>query len=245
MSYVSGVTPPRRVAPRARLLPFGEGGLLVELGAAIDPAVNARVHALARAIAGRLARQVLEVVPTYCAVLVVHDPVRVPQALLARRLASLVAAMPASARSPAGRTVEIPACYGGPFGPDLEAVAELHGMTAAEVVDAHSRASYRVCMLGFTPGFPYLGGMPKRLATPRLDTPRTRIPAGSIAIGGEQTGVYPIESPGGWRLVARTPRRLFDPAAREPFLLAAGDRVRFVPIDADAFERLAAGGGRA
>jgi KipI family sensor histidine kinase inhibitor len=136
--------------------------------------------------------------------------------------------------------VRVPTRYGGVHGPDLADVARLSGLPEGEVVRRHAAPVYRVHFLGFTPGFPYLGGLDPRLATPRLDSPRARIPAGSVAIGGVQTGVYPVESPGGWRIVGRTPLRLFDPRWPAPFLLAPGDGLRFVPVDDAAFDAIAA-----
>lgn len=223
----------------ARMLSAGERGLVVELGDEVDDALNARVHALARAVAARLGAEVLELVPTYRSLLVVHDPLRVSRARLAARIAELLEGLPVDASPGAARLVRIPACYGGPFGPDLDAVAELHGLGARELVDLHAGPGYLVHMLGFTPGFPYLGGMPRRLATPRLDAPRARVAAGSVGVAGEQTGIYPVESPGGWRILARTPLRLFDPRAQDPFLLAPGDRVRFEPIGPEEFDAIA------
>jgi inhibitor of KinA len=238
--------PPRRGAPRARppaghvLRTLGEGGLVVELGDAIDPALNARVQRLAREVAARLGDRIIEVVPTYRSLLVRHDPLRVPRRELARAVAAIVAELPAGAEElDAGRTVHVPACYGGELGPDLEDVARHAGLAPPEVVALHAGATYRVFMLGFTPGFPYLGGMAARLATPRLATPRRRVEAGSVGIGGAQTGIYPVASPGGWRLIARTPLRLFDPGAAAPFLLAPGDRLRFVPVPREEFDAVA------
>jgi inhibitor of KinA len=124
----------------------------------------------------------------------------------------------------------VPVCYGGEWGPDLETIGRAHGLSADEVVSVHSGAEYLVSAVGFTPGFPYLSGLPERLHTPRRETPRTRVPAGSVAIGGAQTGIYPFETPGGWNLIGRTPWRLFNPHARPPTLLQVGDRVRFRPI---------------
>ena len=223
-----------------RVLPAGDQGVLVELGDRIDPALNARVRALARAVAERLGGEVLEVVPTYRSVLVLHDPLRVPRRELVARLERLAAELPAgTAPDEASRTVHLPACYGGAFGPDLEYVAQHAGVSPEEATAIHAGATYLVYMLGFTPGFGYFGGLPPRLATPRLDTPRPRVAAGFIGIGGEQTGIYPVESPGGWRLVARTPVRLFDPGAPSPFLLAAGDRVRFHPVGPEEYQRIA------
>lgn len=212
---------------------------MVELGDAIDPALNARVHRLARAVREALGDEVVEVVPSYRSLLVVFDPLRLARAVLQARVAELAPPSDAEGEARAARLVTIPVCYGGEHGPDLAGVAAHAGLPEAEVVRLHAASSYLVYMLGFTPGFPYLGGLDPRLATPRLATPRTEVPAGAVAIGGAQTGIYPVASPGGWRLVGRTPLRLFDPGAPSPFLLAPGDRVRFRPVDAAGFERIA------
>lgn len=218
----------------------GEGGIVVELGDAIDPELNARVHRLAREVRARLGDRIIEVVPTYRSLLVRHDPLRVPRRGLEREIEALLAELPAGpGAASSARTVHVPACYGGELGPDLDFVARHAGLDPREVVEIHSAATYQVFMLGFTPGFPYLGGMSPRIATPRLETPRQRVEAGCVGIGGVQTGIYPVESPGGWRLIARTPLRLFDPGAAAPFLLAPGDRLRFVPIGRDEFEDVA------
>lgn len=224
----------------------GEGGIVVELGDAIDAALNARVHQLAGEVRARLGDRIIEVVPTYRSLLVRHDPLRVPRRVLVRELEEMVAGLPAdAAATAAARTVHVPACYGGELGPDLAFVAQHAGLEPREVVAIHSGATYQVFMLGFTPGFPYLGGMPSRIATPRLETPRQRVEAGCVGIGGVQTGIYPVASPGGWRLIGRTPLRLFDPGAGSPFLLAPGDHLRFVPITRAEYDdvraRVAAG----
>jgi inhibitor of KinA len=219
-----------------RILAQGEGGIVVELGDAIDDAVNARVHALAGAVRERLGGEGLEVVPSYRSLLVLHDPLRTPRDGLVARIEVLAAGLAAAPVAAPRRVVRLPVCYGGGHGPDLGEVAALTGLTASAVVALHAAPVYRIHLLGFTPGFPYLGGLDSRLTVPRLDVPRARIPPGSVAIGGGQTGVYPVESPGGWRLVGRTPLRLFDPLRPRPFLLAAGDGLRFVPIGPEAFE---------
>jgi inhibitor of KinA len=237
--------PPRRrraapPVPGVALRSLGEGGLVVELGDVIDPALNARVHRLARVVRERLGARILEVVPTYRSLLVRHDPLREPRRALARRIEALVAELGEGGEAAAAaRTVHVPTCYGGDLGPDLDDVARHAGLAPAEVVALHASATYQVFMLGFTPGFPYLGGMPARLATPRLPTPRQRVEAGSVGIGGAQTGIYPVVSPGGWRLVGRTPLRLFDPGAPSPFLLAPGDRLRFVAVERAAYDEIA------
>jgi inhibitor of KinA len=138
----------------------------------------------------------------------------------------------------AGRLLTIPVCYGGEWGLDLDAVGAAHGLSVEEVVSLHCGAEYFVSAVGFTPGFPYLGGLPERLHTPRRKTPRTRVPAGTVAIGGTQTGIYPFETPGGWNLIGRTPWRLFDPYARPPALCQVGDRVRFQSVTPAEFQSL-------
>lgn len=170
---------------------------------------------------------VTNVHPAYASILIDFDPLAIRHSGVERAAAELFAEA-AAAPVPEPRLVEIPVVYGGEYGPDLEGVAALTGHTPDEVVAIHSGAEYLVYFLGFSPGFPYLGGMPESIAAPRLETPRRRVPAGSVAIGGRQTGVYPMASPGGWRIIGRTPLRLFDLAADPPVLLQMGDRVRFV-----------------
>ncbi|HEX2710177.1 MAG TPA: 5-oxoprolinase subunit PxpB [Candidatus Deferrimicrobium sp.] len=219
-----------------RMLVAGDQGLIVEFGNAIDPAVNARVHRLARALAVRGLEGVIETVPTYRSLLVLFDPLILPRERLDSEVEALLA-VPAVEEAPGvgGNTVELPVLYGGEFGPDLSFIARHTGLSTEEVIAIHSSSSYLVYMLGFTPGFPYLGGMSSRLATPRLSSPRGKVPTGSVGIAGSQTGVYPVESPGGWRLIGRTPLRLFDLEAEQPFLLAPGDIVRFRPVDEEEY----------
>jgi KipI family sensor histidine kinase inhibitor len=174
-------------------------------------------------------RGVTNVHPAYASLLIDFDPLATSHAELERAAGELMA-QAANAPLPEARMVEIPVTYGGEEGPDLEQVAALAGHTPDEVIGMHSSAEYTVYFLGFSPGFPYLGGMPEAIAVPRLETPRRKVPAGSVAIGGRQTGVYPMASPGGWRIIGRTTLRLFDPEADPPALLRMGDHVRFVPI---------------
>jgi inhibitor of KinA len=219
------------------LCPLGDRALLIQLGSSIDDATHRRVRAVcARLDAERIAGM-MELVPAYASVAVHYEPAAVPDDGTGRspyeRFASAVegalGALDESAL-PEPRRVEIPVCYGGAFGPDLEEVARLHAMSADDVVRLHSGATYRVYMLGFAPGFAYLGGLPETIATPRRAEPRTSVPAGSVGIGGSQTGVYPLASPGGWQLIGRTPLKLFDASREPPTLLAAGDIVTFRPI---------------
>ena len=214
---------------RARLLPAGDKALSVELGDSISAETNRKVRDLLLAIESQEIPGVIDLVPSYRSLLVYYDPMRVTLPQLERRLSDLEQTLDQAAIH-APKLVEIPALYGGEFGPDLAHVAEHNGLTPEEVVQIHSGADYLVYMMGFTPGFPYLGGMSERIATPRLQTPRTFIPAGSVGIAEQQTGVYPIESPGGWQFIGRTPVQLFDPHQDPPVVVEAGDFIRFAPI---------------
>jgi inhibitor of KinA len=216
-----------------RLEPLGDQAILAVLGEGIDPAVNDRVHALAAAVRAAALPGLREVVPAYATLAVHYDPERwagpggTPYQALARELAGLWARTRADGAG-TGRVVAIPVRYGGEWGPDLAEVAAHCGFSEEEVVRRHTEPEYRVFMLGFAPGFPYLGGLDPALATPRRATPRTRIPAGSVGIAGTQTGIYPLETPGGWQIIGRTSLRLFDPGLPEPCRLRPGDRLRFV-----------------
>ena len=226
---------PRPGRPPLRFRPLAESAVLVELGDAIDPATAARAAALADALRARDLPGVADAVPAYTTVMVVFDPTVTDGptvAAAARALDTDVVPRP-------GRVRRFPVCYGGEFGPDLAEVAAGAGLTPGEVVRLHSGASYRVACMGFAPGFGYLLGLPAALHTPRRATPRTRVPVGSVALGGAQAGIYSLETPGGWHVLGRTPISLFDPAAREPVALRPGDEVRFVPVDRDAYERIA------
>jgi inhibitor of KinA len=220
---------------KPRILPCGETAVSVELGNAIDRSVNERVHALFRRLEALAPPGILGLNPTYRSLLIQYDPweCSFEQLLL---LIDECLERPADGGWRKAETVEIPVCYGGTFGPDLDAVAEFHGITPARVVELHAAPVYHVCMIGFAPGFPYLGGLDERLFTPRLAEPRQKVPSGSVGIADRQTGIYPQESPGGWRLIGRTPQRLFDLGRSDPFTLGPGARVRFKPITREAFE---------
>jgi KipI family sensor histidine kinase inhibitor len=225
--------------PEPRIHPLAESGLLVELGDAIDPALVARVAALAATLDAAALPGVLDVVPSYTTILVAFDPIRIDPDRLAADVRRLAAGTSASA-APSARLVEIPVSYGGDLGPDLTAVAAHAGLAPTAVVDRHAAAEYVVACMGFAPGFGFLVGLPPDLAIPRRANPRTRVPAGSVGIGGAQTGVYPLETPGGWHLIGRTPLRLFDPDRDAPFLLQPGDRVSFRPISVADYRAIAA-----
>jgi inhibitor of KinA len=221
-----------------KLLYAGDAAVAIELGDTIDPAVNRRVHDLRQLIEQRHVAGIIETVPTYRSLLVYYNPLATTRSALERELRDLAAAGTSVGRSPA-RLVEVPTAYGGEFGPDLGFVAEHAGLPVEDVIRIHSATDYLVYMMGFTAGFPYLGGMSPTLATPRLATPRARIPAGSVGIAHEQTGIYPADSPGGWRIIGRTPLRIFDAARTPPVIIEAGDYVRFVPVAAEEYRDVA------
>lgn len=202
--------------------PASDHSLLVRLGDGISPGAHARVRAF---LARFAAPGVRNLHPAYDSVLISFDPLRITHEEIA---AAARAASECDAPSQESRLVEIPVHYGGESGPDLADVAAHNGLTPERVIQIHSSAEYLVFFLGFSPGFPYLGGMDEAIATPRLSAPRKRVPAGSVAIGGRQTGIYPVASPGGWRIIGRTPLELFRSDREPPALLAIGDRVRFV-----------------
>jgi KipI family sensor histidine kinase inhibitor len=211
-----------------RVLPVGDRAVAVELGDAIDPALSARVRALEASLSRQPLPGLLEAVPTYRSLLVLYEPAATGFAALATGL--LERAAGARAAPQTGRLHEIATLYGGEEGPDLPEVARRYGLSESEVVALHASTEYTAFMLGFRPGFPYLGLLPEILALPRRSTPRVRVPPGSVAIAGRQTAIYPSASPGGWHLIGRTSLRLFDPGAELPALIAPGDRVRFVPV---------------
>jgi len=227
---------------RARFRLAGDRGLLVEYGEGIDPEVNRKVRAMAAVLDADRPTGISEVVPTYRSLLLVYDPLVTGPGRLEATLAKLGARLD-EIRIPEPRTVTIPVCYGGELGPDLAFVAETHGLTEDEAVRLHTSTPYPIYMIGFTPGFPFLGGLPEQLHTPRLETPRTAVPAGSVGIANNQTGIYPVTSPGGLRLIGRTPVRLFDPERAEPFLYRAGDRIHFAAISREEYDRLAGEAG--
>ncbi|WP_297556607.1 5-oxoprolinase subunit PxpB [Thermococcus sp.] len=214
-----------------KIKPLGDSALLISFGETIDEEINEKVHALTRTIEQANFEWLVEVVPAYSSLAVIYDPTLVDFESVKRAIEGIEIA---SERFE-GKLVEVPVVYGGKYGPDLEFVAKYNGLSVDDVIEIHSRPVYRVYFLGFLPGFAYLGGMDERIATPRLEKPRLKVPAGSVGIAGKQTGIYPLESPGGWRLIGRTPLRLFNPAKDPPTLFRPGDRVKFVPIDESEF----------
>lgn len=228
----------------ARIVTAGDSVVIVEFEELIDVAVNARAIALAARIESAAIAGVRDVVPTYRSVAVYFDPLRTDYDALYAKLES-EAKQPVTETTVARPPVRIPVCYGGDHGPDLAAVAAFAGLSEAEVIRLHAEATYHVFMLGFVPGFAYMGLVNERIAMARHSTPRVRVPAGTVAIAGIQTGIYPAETPGGWQLIGRTPLKPFDGLRAEPFLVAPGDAVQFYAIDRDQYERERSGPAQA
>ncbi len=216
----------------------GDQGLLVEYGDGIDFEVNTKVRAMAIIMKQNTPKGVIETIPTYRSLLLVYDPSITNLAKLQKELQKLEEQLE-EIQIPPPDTVEIPVCYGEEFGPDIEFVAETHNLSVKEVIQLHSDPEYLIYMVGFTPGFPFLGGLSEKLHTPRLETPRTFVPQGSVGIANNQTGIYPVSSPGGWQLIGRSPIKLFAPERPNPFLYQAGDHIKFKPITIEEYSRLA------
>jgi len=229
-------------------IPLGDSALLVRFGDRIESDLIEWVHATARVLERRPFPGYRESVPSYASLAVHYDPWTVytaiardrgepPYASVCREVESRLAEAE-NEGEPSARVVTIPVCYGGTYGPDLDDVAAYHRLSPEQIVFLHSEAEYVVAMIGFSPGFPYLAGLPERLATPRKRTPRPAVPAGSVGIAGGQTGIYPFETPGGWNVIGRTPLKLFRPDADPPSLLRPGDRVRLVAIPPETFRTI-------
>ena len=217
--------------------PAGDTGLIVEFGEGIDPRVNAKVRAVAAAVRNRMPAGVLELIPTYRSLLFIYDPGRIQPAALTDLIETLESGIdPDDAAG--SRLVEIPVCYAGELGPDIENVCQAAGLDPERVIALHTAPEYLIYMVGFTPGFAFLGGLNEKLETPRLETPRMAVPGGSVGIANNQTGIYPITSPGGWQIIGRTPLKLFAPEREDPFLYKAGDIIKFIPISESEFNRI-------
>lgn len=223
----------------ATILPAGDGAFVVELGTAIDADLNDAVHRLDAAIGAANLPGVIETVPTYRSILVLFDPVAASAEDLSARCGALAAGLGPAARSGA-RRFRVPVAFGGDFGEDLAYVADKTGLTEARVVALHAATDYRVYMLGFAPGFPYMGTLPKELQLPRRENPRLSVPAGSVIQGGAQSAIMPTVMPSGWHILGRTPVKMYDSRRAAPFLLGPGDLVRFEPIGAGELPELAA-----
>lgn len=222
-----------------RYLPEGDSGLLMEFSDAIEPETNARIRTLLDHLEkeGLEPMGIVEVIPTYRSILFLYDPLKTDFKALTRALKEKEKGGPEKTQT-LFRQLTLPVLYGGEEGPDLPFVAEHAGRTIEEVIHIHTAPDYLVYMLGFTPGFTYLGGLDPRIFTPRLKTARIRIPAGSVGIADKQTGIYPIDSPGGWQLIGKTPLALYTPKTDPPVLLRAGDHIKFEAIDKDQYDEI-------
>ncbi|MGE0705797.1 MAG: 5-oxoprolinase subunit PxpB [Vicinamibacterales bacterium] len=221
----------------ATIVRAGDSAIVVRFEERIDPSINARALQLGKRVASWATTGVRDIVPAFHSVTVHYDPIRTNVQHLVEQLERAVVAEEPEGMADSGRSIEIPVCYGDDLGPDLSAVASWANMSATDVVAFHSARAYRVYMLGFLPGFSYLGTVDERIAVPRLATPRVHVPAGSVAIAGPQTGVYPLDTPGGWHLIGRTPLLMFDASRSRPSLLAAGDTVTFRPMNRTEYDR--------
>jgi KipI family sensor histidine kinase inhibitor len=224
------------IVPTPKILPCGDSALTVEFGDTIDPDLNGLVLALDDSLRRHAPAGLVETVPTYRSLTVQFDPTDTDYDALVGFLSHEVRGL--SPRNAVGRRWQVPVVYGGAFGADLDHVAEQHGLTGSQVIDIHAGAIYRIYMIGFLPGFAYLGGLDPRIATSRRTQPRARIPGGSIMIGGVQAGIAPMEMPSGWHLLGRTPVRAYAPERDPAFLFAAGDEIVFQPVDASRWDAL-------
>lgn len=212
---------------RTAIVPLGDSALLVQFGDEIDITINQQVHSLAALLNSSPLHGLIETVPAYSTLLVHYDPLVLTESEIRTWVRGRLEQLrEAKVRKP--QQVEVPVRYGGEYGVDLKFVADYHHLRVEDVIRIHSETTYTIYMMGFTPGFPYMGKLNDAIVTPRLETPRTRVPAGTVAIAGSQTGIYSIDSPGGWRLIGFTSLQLFDPASESPFLFSPGDEVRFV-----------------
>jgi inhibitor of KinA len=219
-----------------RVAAAGDSALVAEFPSRIDPVINDRATALAAALRSRWGTILRDVVVGYCSVTVYFDPLRIDARWLASEVESLAEQATEGARI-GGALIEVPVCYDAEFGPDLSDVAAFGGCSAEEAIALHESGTYRVYMVGFIPGFAYLAEVDQRIATPRRSTPRTAVPAGSVAIAGGQTGIYPAVTPGGWNIIGRTPLKPYDPNRPDPLLFRPGDSVRFVSVSRAEFDR--------
>ena len=220
--------------------PVGDRAISIDFGQVIDPIINRHIRQTIERIKELQLDGIIELVPTYCALLVEYDAMLYSYSEICNIIEPTLEEGMTNTTNELVTVVEVPTVYGGEFGPDLSFVASHNHLSEDEVISIHSGTDYLVYMLGFIPGFTYLGGMDPRIATPRLSSPRTLIPAGSVGIAGEQTGTYPSDSPGGWQIIGRTPVTMYDMSKAQAALLKAGDYVRYVPIDESEFHRIKA-----
>jgi len=222
---------------KPRFLLTGDKGLLAEFGATINPEINRKVRQIFLSLEKMPIDGITEIIPTYRSILIFYDPFRTDPERLKKEVLDCENKL-GKWEIPPPETVEIPVVYGEDFGPDLEFVAQYNNLTPEEVIWIHTSGTYLIYMIGFTPGFPFLGGLSEKIFTPRLENPRQLVPAGSVGIANNQTGIYPIDSPGGWRLIGKTPIKLYNPTSSSPILLKAGNYLKFTRIFRKEFQRL-------
>jgi len=219
---------------KIKYLPAGDKALLMEFGNEIAKDINAKIRNVVRFLDEANLEGIEEILPTYRSIMIMYDPIKMQYDELVKLL-EIFSNKTAEGEKEIIKIVEIPTLYGGEYGPDINFVAEHNNITTDEVIKIHTGTDYLVYMLGFTPGFTYLGGMSEKISTPRLSSPRKKIPAGSVGIAGSQTGMYPSETPGGWQLIGRTPLKLYNPENEPPVMLSAGDYVRYVSITEEEY----------
>ena len=226
-----------------QLYPLGDCAITIDFGNHISYETHQTIQTITSFLDDNPPQWMIEYVPAYATITLFYNPIKIPWShinhtlpfhYICEQLNRLLPTIETGTK-PQTRTVEIPVCYGGELGPDLEIVAKVNQLTIDEVIAIHTSTEYLVYMLGFAPGFPYLGGMSEKIATPRKETPRLTIPSQSVGIAGQQTGIYPIETPGGWQIIGRTPLQLFRPNENPPSTLKAGDKVRFISISHQEF----------
>ncbi|SHJ71395.1 5-oxoprolinase subunit PxpB [Paramaledivibacter caminithermalis] len=222
---------------KIKFVPSGDSGLILEVGNEISKDINKKIRALGYCIEEKKLDEIIEIIPTYTTILIIYDSIKSSYKELVEKLNDIEKSIN-NIKLPPAEVIHIPTLYGGDYGMDLENVAKHNGLTRDEVIDIHSSPNYLVYMLGFTPGFTYLGGMSEKISTPRLEIPREKIPAGSVGIAGSQTGIYPIDSPGGWQIIGRTPLKLFDPERNPSVLLKAGQYLKFEPVNEEEYHTI-------
>ena len=220
-----------------QILIEGDSSVLIVFGDTISTEINQRITSTVQLIRAQRIEGIVDMIPAFVSLLINYNPLVISFDTLKKRLEKLLQ-VETKASETVKRVFEIPVCYGGEYGPDLKNIADHAGLSEEEVVKIHTSCDYLIYMLGFLPGFCYLGGLDERIHTPRLATPRLKIPAGSVGIGGSQTGIYHMDSPGGWQLMGKTPVKTYDPERKTPILVQAGEYIRFVRIDEAEFQRI-------